>query len=117
MSTWQPLNLQEYIHRLEAWLTSNRMSVSASKSSLTLVTSYNREYSLEPRVTLFDSTIPVGLRTKILGVTLDRGLIFRPHESDVTSKAKNMLNVMKALSSMIFGPFQESLMALYRQFV
>ena len=36
-------HLQEYISQLEAWLTVNRMSVSPTKSSLTLITPWNME--------------------------------------------------------------------------
>ena len=61
------------MHCLKAWLTSYRMSMTAPKSFLTLVTPYNREYLLERQVTLFDSPIPVGPHCKILVITLARG--------------------------------------------
>ena len=111
------VNLQAYITQLEGWLTSNRMKVSAPKSSLTLVTPHTYEYRDTPLVTLCGSTIPVHPTTKILGVTLDRGLTFRPHIGEVNGRAKSRLNVMKALSSSTFGHSKESLTALYKQFV
>ena len=110
-------HLQQYIHRLEEWLTTNRMSVSPQKSSLTLVTPYTSEFRLEPQVSLLGSPIPVHPTTKILGVTLDRGLTFRQHISEVTARARSRLGVMKALSSTTFGQSQESLTALYKQYV
>ena len=110
-------HLQQYIHRLEEWLTTNRMSVSPQKSSLTLITPFTWEYRAEPRVTLQGSPIPVLPSTKILGVTLDRGLTFRDHISEVSARARSRLNVMKALSSTTFGHSKESLTALYKQYV
>ena len=53
----------------------------------------------------------------ILGVNLDRGLTFRSQVADVTSRAKNRMNIMKALTSTTFGHSHESQKALYRQFV
>ena len=38
-------NLQTYITQLENWLSTNRMSVSAQKSTITVVTPFNREYN------------------------------------------------------------------------
>ena len=110
-------HLQQYLHQLEAWLTSNRMSVSAAKSSITLVTPFNREYRLEPRLTLFGSPLPVRPLSQILGVTFDRGMTFRHHVAEVDARARSRLNVMKALSSTAFGHSKESLTALYKQFI
>ena len=110
-------NLQSYLRQLETWLTSNRMSVSAQKSSITLVTPFNREYRLTPQVDLFGDPLPVEPYTKILGLTLDRGMTFRQHVQEVNARARSRLNAMKALASTTFGHSKESLTALYKQFV
>ena len=110
-------NLQQYMSLLEGWLTANRMQVSAPKSAITLITPWNQEYGMEPRVTLFGSPIPVAPTSKILGVTLDQGLTFRPHVVDVNTRARSRLKVMKALSSTTFSHTKESLTALYKQFI
>ena len=49
----------------------------------------------------------------ILGVTVDRRLNFRLYVADVKARAKNRLNVMKALASTTFGHSQKTVMALY----
>jgi hypothetical protein len=82
-----------------------------------LVTPHNREYALEPRVTLIGSLIPVVPTTKILGVTIDRGMTLNPHVTEVVTRARSRLNVLKALSSTTFGHSKESQTALYKQFV
>ena len=80
-------NLQTYIHQLEAWLTSNRMSELAPKSSITLVTPYNNtDYSLRlPK--------PVVLLSKYFGITLDRVQTFQHNVAIVTSSAKNLMSI------------------------
>ena len=109
--------LQVYLCQLEEWLTSNRMVASPQKSSVTLITPFNREYRVEPRVTLLGVTLPVLPYTKILGVTYDRGMTFRQHALEVNARARSRLNTLKALSSTEFGHSKESQVALYRQFV
>ena len=37
-------HLQEYIYTLEEWLQTNRLKVSPTKSTLTLITPWNQEY-------------------------------------------------------------------------
>ena len=71
------------------------MSVSAPKSSLTLVTPPSGEYRASPRVTLFGSPIPTNQTTKVLGVTIDRGMTFRHHVAEVNAKGRSRLNVVR----------------------
>ena len=93
------------------------MSVSAQKSSITVVTPFNREYNSQPTITLNGSQIPVEPSTKILGTTFDRGMTFKPHITELTSKTKSRLNVMRALTATTFGQQKESILNLYKQFV
>ena len=111
------IQLQDYLRRLEEWLTTNRISAEGSKSSLTVVTPHNTEYRYKPTITLMGQTIPVNNDKNMLSVTIDRGWTFRQHTQDINAKAKSRLNVMKALSATSFGHSKESLTALYKQFV
>ena len=111
------IQLQDYLRRLEEWLTINRMSAEGSKSSLTVVTPHNTEYRYKPTITLMGQTIPVNNDKNILGVTIDRGWTFRQHTQDINAKVKSRLNVMKVLAATSFGHSKESLTALYKQFV
>ena len=109
--------LQSYIHLLEGWLTANRMSVSAPKSSLTLATIHSEEYRASPRVNPLWLPIPTNCTTKILGVTFDRGMTFRHHVAEINAKGRSRLNVMRAMSSTTFSHSKEQQTALYKQFV
>jgi len=110
-------NLQTYIHSLENWLETNRLKVSANKSSLTLITPYNVEYNTHPNITLNNTPLPINNTPKILGVTLDRGMTFKHHINDINNKAKNRLNVMRALTHTTYGHSKEDTTTLYKQFI
>ena len=81
-------NMQDYMHTLEDWLTTNRMSVSTHKSSLTLITPCHSEYNIHPQVTLNNSDIPCSNTFKILGVTIDKGMTFKQHTDNINTAAK-----------------------------
>ena len=110
-------HLQQYIHELEQWLTNNRLKVSTNKSSLTLITPYNREYTAQPHVTLFGTPIPVTDTATILGVTFDRGMTFKEHTNTVNTKAKTRLNVLRAVTHTTYGSSTKDTTTLYKQFI
>ena len=110
-------NLQEYIHTLEHWLDTNRLKVSANKSSLTLITPYTREYTTQPHVTLHNSPIPHNNTPTILGVTFDRGMTFRQHTDHINTKAKTRLNVIRALTHTTYGHSKEDITTIYKQYI
>ena len=70
------IQLQDYLRRLEEWLTTNCMSAEGSKSSLTVVTPHNMEYRFKPTITLMGQTIPVNTDKNILGVTIAVVVLF-----------------------------------------
>ena len=111
------VHLQQYLSSLEVWLRNNRMNVSASKSSITLLTSDNSEHRIHPNVTLHNTPIPHSPTTTILGVTYDTGMTFRPHILNISTKAKPRLNVARALTTTTFGHSKESITTLFKQFI
>jgi hypothetical protein len=85
------LHLQDHLDATERWLETNRMGVSAAKSSVTLITPWNKELADEPQVTLHGAPIGVQSNTTILGLTLDSGMTLRPHVEAVNTKTKELL--------------------------
>ena len=96
-------NLQLYLAQLENRLATNRMSVSAQKSSITVFTPNNKEYNSRPIITLNGTQTLEAPSTKILGTTYDRGKTFKDHTTDLTNKSKSRLNVLKAQTATTFG--------------
>ena len=110
-------HMQQYITTLERWLLDNRMKVSADKSTLTLATSHTREHTAHPHVTLNNTPIPHNNTSTILGVTYDTGTTFRKHTENINTKAKNRMNVLRALANTTYGHSKESITTLYKQFI
>ena len=109
--------MQTYMNRLEQWLNINRLKVSANKSTITLITPYNREYTVRPHVTLFDTPLPYTETPTILGVTYDRGMTFKTHTTNINTKSKNRLNVLRALTHTTYGHSKEDITTLYKQYI
>ena len=59
---------------LEQWLLSNKMEVSPSKSTLTLITPHADQYNLQPTKTLNNIPIPYTDTPTTLGVTYEKKL-------------------------------------------
>ena len=108
-------NMQHYINSLDAWLQQNKMEVSATKSSTTLFSTFNREHSAHPRVCLRGEPLPLNKNPKILGLTFDPGMTFGKHATNTRNSADIKMNVMKALASHSNGCSKENLKTLYKQ--
>ena len=109
--------LQIYLNTLHDWFHSNRLKISAHKSSLTLLTPDTREHSVQPQVNIGGEPIPVVNNPTILGLTLDKGYHFHKHMETVTTKAKKRLNVLRAVTKTTFGHSKEDTTLLYKQFI
>ena len=111
------LDTQSYITQLELWLTSNRMSASAEKSSITLITTDRHQSSEHPQITLNNNIIPLNKTPKILGLTYDTHFTFTPHTQNIISSANRKLNVIRSLSSNNFSNEITTLSLFYKQFI
>merc|ERR1719259_1400575 len=109
--------LQDYINTLEQWLHSNRMKVSPSKSTLTLITPDASEYNLQPTITLNNTPIPYTDTPTTLGVTYDNKMKFSTHIDKINTKAKTRLNVLRALTNTTFGQSIEDITLVYKQYI
>ena len=96
-------HLQEYIYTLEEWLQTKRLKVSPTKSTLTLVTPWNKECATQPTVTLNNTPIPYTNTPTTLGVTYERDMTFGHHTDNINTKTKTRLNVLRALTNTSFG--------------
>ena len=76
-------------------------------------------YATQPRVILNGIQVmgPVENTLHVLGVTLYRGMTFRPHVQEVSVRARSRLGELRAVTSTTFGNSKESVTALYKQYV
>ena len=106
-----------YLQQLKAGLDDLHLSISAPKSSVTLLTKETQqichmEHLLH--VNIEGDRIPVKKNPKILGVTLDPQLMFHEHVADVNKRMRRNTNVLKALASTKEGQDKETLLATYK---
>ena len=76
------------VHTLETWLKTSRLNVSTTKSTLTLITPWNREYTRQPPVTLDGELFLYTNYPTTLGVTYDRGMTFGQYIQNINTKKK-----------------------------
>ena len=98
-------------------MATNKLKVSPTKSTLTLITPWSREYTTQPTVTLHNTPIPYTNTPTTLGVTYDRGMTFRQHTDNINTKAKTRLNVLRALTNTSFGHSKEDITQIYKQYI
>ena len=89
--------LAEHASEVTRWAEERSLQISAQKSSVTLFTSYTRQYHLHPLVNLNISPLPLDQRLRILGVTLDPTFTFGAHAADLGERGRRKLNILKAL--------------------
>ena len=111
-------NAQQYLYSLQTWLTLNRLQVSPTKSTVTLITNYNSEHNhtnFTP-VTLYNSPIPYTNKVKILGVTYDNAMRFGDHIADITKKLTPKHRALKAIAGQHFGQKKETNLKIFKQY-
>ena len=93
----RPLN--DYLHHLFNFFTSRKLSFVTSDGSVTLFSSYNKDFNTTPSVTLNNVSLPLNKNPKILGVTFYRTLCFAAHSKRSADKAHRGIIVLKALAA------------------
>ena len=76
----------------------NNLHINTDKTTTTLFTSDPAEHSTILSLKLNNQTIPTTKHLKILGITLDPKLTFSQDINVTITKAKPMLNILKALT-------------------
>ena len=78
--------------------TTNNLHINTDKTTTTLFTSDSAEYGTTLSLKLNNQTLPTTKHPKILGITLDPKLTFSQHINITITKAKQALNILKALT-------------------
>ena len=87
--------LTEQTTHVSLWAEERGLSLSATKSSITLVTPDKRYQShLHPNVTLKNDMLPLQINAKILGVTSDSHLYFHKHVENLCSRSVSRINIL-----------------------
>ena len=95
--------VQPYLHKIYEWATIDNLHINTDKTTTTLFTPDPAEYSTTLSPKLNNQTLPTTKHPKILGITLDPKLTFSQHINVTITKAKQTLNILKALTSTKWG--------------
>ena len=79
--------------------TTNNFPINADKTTTTFFTADPAKYGTTLSLTLNNQTLPTTKHSKIFGITLDPKLKFSQYVNVTIIKAKQMLNILKALTS------------------
>jgi hypothetical protein len=106
--------LNDYIPQLKEFLDNRSLTISATKSSVTLVTPDTKEACMHPKVFIDNILLPLEKRPKILGVTFDTMFTFSHHGRNIASKVSRRNNILKALAGSKWGQQKEIIATTYK---
>ena len=108
--------IQPYLHKIYEWAITNNLYINTEKTITTLYTPDPAEYSTTLSLKLNNQTLPTTKHPKILGITLDPKLTFSQHINVTIIKAKQTLNILKALTSTKWGKQKELIVSIFKTF-
>ena len=109
--------LTEHASRVSNWATERGMTLSAPKSTVTLLTPDNRQHEIHPLVTLGGELLPLDKNPRILGLKLDPAFKFGPHVTDLVTRAATRTNVLRALTGTRWGQQMETIVITYKSLI
>ena len=81
--------LNIYLSQVLNYAKNKKLTVSTDKSTVTHFTPDTHEHHLHPQVKLADQVLPLEMKPKVLGVTLDTHLSFTQHCNNIAAKCSN----------------------------
>ena len=106
--------VQQYLQQVHDWTTNNQLTLNASKTTTTLFTPDPAEYNTTLTLQINNTQLPTVKHPKILGLTLDPKLTYSNHIQNTTKRAKQTINILKALTSTHWGKAKETLKTTYK---
>ena len=106
--------LNIYLSQVLNYINNKKLTVSATKSTVTLFTPDTYEHHLHPQVKLADQVLPLEKNPRMLGVTLDIHLTFTQHCSNIAVQLQQRNNVLKTQAGSTRGCDKETLLTTYQ---
>ena len=108
--------IQAYIHKIPVheWATTNNLHINTDKTTITLFTPDPAEYGTTLLLKLNNQILSTTKHSKILEITLDPKLTFLQHVNVTITKAKQILNNMKAHTSIKWGKQKELIVYTFK---
>ena len=108
------VSINNYLEEITAYLKDNSLLISATKSSVTLLTPDAHQAKIHPRIFMENSHLPLVKCPRILGVYLDTSLSFNKHSQYVAKRVSGRNNILKALAGTSWGQQKETLLMTYK---
>ena len=102
--------LNQDVERLTLWFTANYLQINATKSQAMRLGKSQYPYN----IFIGDKSIEIKPTLKILGVTLDRDLSFKPHVVIMLKKAYAKIPTLRMIRSLVTS---EVMISLYKAYV
>ena len=96
------------------YINNKKLTVSTTKSTVTLFTPDTHERHIHPQVMLADQVLPLVKKPNVLGVTLDTHLTFIQHCNNIAVKVQQRNNVLNALVGSTWVCDEETLLTTYQ---
>ena len=109
--------MQEEIDKIMEWAKKWKMKVNEDKTKGMVISSSTIDTSWDPQLTAGEQQIEFTKDCKFLGVTIDNSLRFSKHVSNITTKCRKRVNIIKCLSSKDWGSTLETQRALYLTYI
>ena len=109
--------MQEEIDKIMAWAKRWKMKVNEDKTKGMVISSSTSDTSWDPQLTAGEQQVEFTQDYKFLGVTIDNSLRFSKHVSNITTKCRKRVNIIKCLSSKDWGSSLETQRALYLTYI
>lgn len=107
------VSIQSSLDAVSSYLKARGLSVEPSKSDLVI---FSRKVFNPAPPSVQINSVPVSgsLQAKFLGITLDFRLTWHPHLSNILSKLKKLINIIKCLRTTWWGANPAFLITVYR---
>ncbi|GBN65886.1 hypothetical protein AVEN_223682-1 [Araneus ventricosus] len=108
--------LQTAVNIITEWCNGNGFTISTSKTA-GVHFCRKRDLHNDPELNLYGEIITFVNEIRFLGVTFDKKLTFLPHVKQLRKKSESALNILKVLSTKIWGADRDSVLKIYRAIV
>lgn len=111
-------DMQTTVRAVENWMTKTGFQFSLGKSKIIhICRSRKRKNHPDPKIKILNSLVELVNEMNILGLTFDRKLSWEPQIRQTKLKAKNRLNLLKAITSSKWGADEKTLLRLHEALV
>ena len=108
------VNLNNYLEEITAYMKGNSLVISATKSSVTLLTPDTHQAKTHPSILIEDSRLPLVKCPGILGVYLDPSFSFSKHCQYVAERVSGRNNILEVMAGTSWGQQKETLLMTYK---